>query len=144
MHWMWWFIGAIALGIVEIVTLDLTFAMLAIGAVAAGGAALAGVPLWGSAIVFAVVSALAFVLLRPYLVTMLGRKSPMIEMNSDALAGRGALALDDVTHTSGRIKLNGEVWTARTEGAALVIPEGSAVTVVAIAGATAIVAPEKE
>ncbi|WP_062213558.1 NfeD family protein [Demequina oxidasica] len=144
MQWLWWFVGAMALGIVEVFTLDLTFAMLAGGALAAGGVALFGVEWWVSAIVFAVVSALLFVLLRPYLITVLRIKSPLVEMNSNALVGREARTIDEVTETSGRVKLNGEVWSARTPDDAPVIPEGSEVTVVAISGATAIVAPEKE
>lgn len=144
MQSLWWFVGAMVFGIIEVITLDLTFAMLAGGALAAGGVALFGVPWWVSGIVFAVVSALLFVLLRPYLITVLGKKSPMINMNSDGLVGREARTLDDVTETSGRVKLNGEVWTARTQDGAAVIPEGSEVTVVAINGATAIVAPEEE
>ncbi|WP_430866896.1 NfeD family protein [Demequina aurantiaca] len=144
MQWLWWFVGAMTFGIIEIVTLDLTFAMLAIGALAAGGVAVVGAPWWLSALVFAVVSVAAFLTLRPYLVTVLGKKSPMIEMNSNALVGRGARTLDLITETGGRVKLNGEVWSARTQDDAPEISEGSEVTVVAISGATAIVAPEKE
>lgn len=144
MQWLWWFIGAMALGVLEIFTLDLTFAMLAAGALAGGGAALLGAPWWLAAIVFAVVSGLMFVLLRPHLLTMLGKKSPLIEMNSNALVGREARTLDQITEYAGRVKLNGEVWSARTRDDAPEIPEGSEVTVVAISGATAIVAPEEE
>jgi membrane protein implicated in regulation of membrane protease activity len=144
MQSLWWFIGAMALGILELITLDLTFAMLAIGALAGGGAALLGAEWWVSALVFAVVSGIAFLTLRPYLITFLRKKSPMIEMNSDALVGREARTIDDVTETAGRVKLNGEVWSARTVDDAPAISEGSEVTVVAIKGATAIVAPVKE
>lgn len=142
MQWLWWFVGAMVFGIIEIFTLDLTFAMLAGGALAAGGVSLLGAPWWLSAIVFAVVSALLFVLLRPYLVTVLRKRSPMVQMNSDALVGRTARTLDEVTDKNGRVKLNGEVWSARTQDDAAVIPEGTEVTVVTINGATAIVAPE--
>jgi len=144
MQWLWWFVGAMVLGTLEIFTLDLTFAMLAAGALAGGGVALMGADLWLSGLVFAVVSALMFLVLRPYLVTMLRKKSPMTDMNSDALVGRAARTLEEVTETGGRVKLNGEVWSARTQDNAPAISEGSEVTVVAISGATAIVAPEKE
>jgi len=144
MQSLWWFIGAMALGVIEIFTLDLTFAMLAAGALAAGGVALFGAPWWLSAFVFAVVSAVMFLLLRPYLITILGKKSPLIEMNSNALVGREARALGVITDITGRVKLNGEVWSARTMDDAPAIAEGSEVTVVAINGATAIVAPEEE
>lgn len=144
MQWLWWFIGAMGLGVAEIFTLDLTFAMLAAGALAGGGAALLGAPVWLAAIIFAVVSAVMFLVLRPYLVTILHKKSPLIEMNSNALVGKSARTLEAISETAGRVKLNGEVWTARIADDAAVISEGSEVTVVAIKGATAIVAPDEE
>ena len=144
MQSLWWFVGAMALGVLEMFTLDLTFAMLAAGALAGGGVALLGAPWWIAAIVFAVVSAVMFLALRPYLITVLGKKSPLVQMNSNSLVGREARAIDEITETAGRVNLNGEVWTARTEDDAPAIAEGSEVTVVAISGATAIVAPEKE
>jgi len=53
------------------------------------------------------------------------------------LVGRDAVALVPVTTRTGRIKLNGEVWSARTrEGE---VAEDAYATVVAIEGATAIV-----
>ena len=42
---------------------------------------------------------------------------------------------------SGRVKLVGEVWTARTDVPGLQIPEGTHVRVVRIDGATAVVEP---
>ena len=53
---LWWFIGAMLLGILEIFTLDLTFAMLAGGALAAGIVDFAGADLWVSIATFAIVS----------------------------------------------------------------------------------------
>lgn len=140
---MWWFIGAMALGIVEIFTLDLTFAMLAGGAIAGGTAALLGAPLWLSIVVACAVAALLLFSLRPYLLKSLRAKGELVETNTAALVGATARALDVVTETSGRVKLRGEVWSARTEDDAAQILEGTEVTVVAIRGATAIVAPEK-
>jgi membrane protein implicated in regulation of membrane protease activity len=132
------------LGIAEIFTLDLMLVMLAGGAVAGGVAALLGAPVWLSIIVFCVVSALLLFALRPYLLKALRSRGELIETNAAALVGKAARAIDDITEVSGRVKLVGEVWSARTVDDAPAIPEGSEVTVVAIKGATAIVAPEKE
>ncbi|MFV0287061.1 MAG: NfeD family protein [Demequina sp.] len=140
---MWWFIGAMALGIVEVFTLDLTFAMLAGGALAGGAAALLGAPLWLSIVIACLVAALLLFTLRPYLLKSLRAKGELIETNAVALIGAMARTLDEVTETRGRVKLSGEVWSARTEDDAPPIAEGIEVTVVAIRGATAIVAPEK-
>ncbi len=132
---LWWFVGAMLLGIAEIFTLDLTFAMLAGGALAGGVVALFGAPLWGSIATFAVVSAVLLFVLRPAL--MRHFKGGAIATGSAALVGRDAVALVPITTRTGRIKLNGEVWTARTrEGE---VAESAYATVVAIEGATAIV-----
>lgn len=132
---LWWFVGAMLLGIMEIFTLDLTFAMLAGGALAAGIVALMGWPLWASIATFAVVSAVLLFVLRPSL--MRHFKSEGMSTGSAALIGRDAVALVPVTTRTGRIKLNGEVWSARTrEGE---VAEDAYATVVAIEGATAIV-----
>jgi membrane protein implicated in regulation of membrane protease activity len=132
---LWWFVGAMLLGIAEIFTLDLTFAMLAGGALAAGLVAVLGAPLWGSIATFAIVSAILLFVLRPALLRHF--KGVGVSTGSAALVGRDAVALDPVTTRTGRIKLNGEVWTARTrEGE---VAESAYATVVAIEGATAIV-----
>ena len=141
---MWWFIGAMILGIVEVMTLELTLLMFAGGAIAAGAAALLGAEVWVSIVVFCVVSVLLIFAHRPYLQKFLRMRTRVVETNVAALVGRPAVALDDITGTSGRVKLSGEVWTARVGEGADAVPEGSEVTVVAIQGATAIVAAEKE
>ncbi|WP_228372680.1 NfeD family protein [Demequina maris] len=144
-QFLWWFIAAMILGAVEIFTLDLLFAMLAVGALAGGVAALLGAPWWLAMIIALVVASALIGLLRPFLLRSLrakGEGAP--QTNTAALVGRPARALDEVTETRGRVKLNGEVWTARTEDDAPAIPEGSEVRVLRIDGATAVVAPEKE
>lgn len=143
MQSIWWFVAAMLLGVIEIFTLDLMLIMLAGGALAAGVAALAGAPVWVSIMVFCLVSALLLFALRPYLLKSLRARGDVIETNAAGLVGRDARAIDEITEIAGRVKLAGEVWTARTVADAATIPEGSEVTVVAIKGATAIVAPEK-
>ena len=58
-----------------------------------------------------------------------------------ALVGRQGIAIDPVTSRTGRIKLNGEVWSAKTRSGE--VAEDAYVTVVAIEGATAIVEPKE-
>ncbi len=139
---MWWFIAALALGIAELATLDLTLLMFAGGALAGGLAALLGAPLWVSIVVFAVVSAVLLFAVRPFLLRSLRKKGPVAETNAAGLIGKEAYTLDEITERSGRVKLRGEVWIARTREDALAIPEGTEVVVIEIKGATAIVALE--
>lgn len=139
---LWWFVGAMALGIVEVFTLDLTFAMLAGGALAGGAAALLGLPWWVCVIIACAVAALLLFTLRPYLLKSIRAKGELIETNTAALVGVAGRTLDSVTEFAGRVKLGGEVWSARTRDDAPAIDEGTEVTVLEIRGATAIVAPQ--
>ena len=143
-QWVWWFSGAIVLGIVEMFTLDFLFLMLAGGAIAGGAAALMGAPWWLSLTVAAIASLVLLLALRPFLLRTFNLRKAGGSTNVDALAGREARTIDEVTETRGRVKLNGEVWSARTRDDAPPIPEGAEVVVVEIKGATAIVAPEEE
>ncbi|MDN4473104.1 NfeD family protein [Demequina zhanjiangensis] len=139
---LWWFIGALALGIAEIFTLDLTLLMFAGGAAAGGIAALLGAPLWVSIVVFAVVSSVLLFAVRPFLLRSLRKRGAVAETNSARLVGQEAFTLDEITERAGRVKLAGEVWSARTRDDAPTIPEGVEVNVLEIKGATAIVAAE--
>lgn len=145
MQSMWWFVAAAALGAVEIFTLDLTFLMLASGAVAGGIVALAGGPVWLAFLVALVVAAAMLAALRPWLLrSMRKRGVGLVETNMAAVVGTKGRSIDPISETSGRIKLRGEVWSARIEDDAETIDEGVEVVVIKIVGATAIVAPEKE
>ncbi|WNM23215.1 NfeD family protein [Demequina capsici] len=137
---LWWYIGALALGIAEIFTLDLTLLMFAGGALAGGVAAQLGAPLWLSIVVFAGVSSVLLFAVRPYLLRSLRKKGPVAETNAARLVGMEAFTLDEITERSGRVKLAGEVWTARTREDAPTIAEGVDAVVIEIKGATAIVA----
>jgi membrane protein implicated in regulation of membrane protease activity len=142
---LWWFVGAAVLGAIEIFTLDLTFLMLAGGAIAGGVVVLAGGPVVLAAVVALVVAALLMMALRPWLLrSMRKRGVDLVETNVQSIVGTKARTIDEITETSGRIKLRGEVWTARIVDDAAVIPEGAEVIVTKIVGATAIVVPEEE
>jgi membrane protein implicated in regulation of membrane protease activity len=140
--WVWWLIGAVALGVVEVVTLHLVFAMLAAGALAAAGvAAVAG---GGAGAVTAevllalavAVTGLAF--LRPVALRHL-KSTPELRTGTAALTGTDAVVLERVDPAGGRVKLAGEVWSARSYDGFSVFEPGAAVSVARIDGATALV-----
>ncbi|WP_324652726.1 NfeD family protein [Georgenia sp. H159] len=141
MAWLWWLGGALVLGVVEMLTVDLIFLMFAGGALAAGGVALLGAPFWAQLLTFAVVSTVLLVAVRPWALGYLKRSTPDSLTNIAAHVGRTAEVLMDVTDHAGRVKLVGEVWTARTAEPGTVLPVGTTVQVVRIDGATAVVAP---
>lgn len=137
--WLWWLIGAAALGIALVVTAMPELAMLAVGAIAAavvtgvfGGGAVAQVA------VFAVISTAGIAVVRP-IANRHRAQRPQLATGVDALKGRQAVVLERVDASGGRIKLAGEVWSARALDTARAYEVGQEVDVVDIEGATAIV-----
>lgn len=141
MQSMWWFLGALLLGIAEVFTLDLTLAMCAGGALAGGTVVLLGGPQWLAAVISVVVAGLLLFALRPWLLSALRARTPLVETNAAALVGKEAKTVTVVTEDRGRVKLNGEVWSARVVEDADEIAAGTEVVVVKISGATALVKP---
>ena len=139
MEWLWWWGAALLLVAIEVLSLDLVLLMFAGGAIAAGIAAAFGAPFELQLLLLAVVSALLLVSLRPWLLRYLRERVPLVETNSAAQLGRLALVVQDVDVHGGRVKLSGEVWSARTAQAGTRYDVGSEVRVVAIDGATAVV-----
>lgn len=134
-----WLISALVLAGAEALTGDMFLLMLGGGALAASVSSyLIGWPVWADGAVFLIVSVLLLVSVRPMLrrrLTPSGKPLTGIE----ALAGRPALVLDRVARDQGRVKLDGQVWTARPLNDVDVYEPGDPVTVVRIDGATAVV-----
>ena len=137
--WLVWLGAAILAGLLEILSLDFVLTMIAGGALAgAATAALGGsVPL--QVIVFAIVSTVLLVAVRPSLRRWAHRSTPYHPTNAEALVGREAETLTEVTTAGGQVKLAGEVWTARAAPGSLPLEPHSIAHVVAIDGATAVV-----
>ncbi len=123
--------------LVEIITADLLFASLAISALAATGAAALGADIAVQGLVFGVAAAISLLLLRPIALKHLRKQPANGATNTDALLGAEAVTLTEVTEFAGQVKLAGEVWSAKTEGAAIAAERKVLVT--AIRGATAII-----
>ena len=86
---------------------------------------------------FGIAAVLSLFILRPIALKNLKKRTPDFATNVDALVGVPALTISVVTDRSGQIKLNGEIWSARSQSGE--IAEDSKVQVVAIEGATAVV-----
>ena len=138
MAWGTWAIIAIVLLIVEMFTVDFTFLMLAGGALAATLASFFGAGIAVQIIAFVIVSAALLLFVRPLIKKHLNAKAMGGESNVYAMAGKRARALTDVNEASGRVKVGGEVWSARSESG--VIPAESEVVVVSVQGAHVVVA----
>lgn len=142
MSWVWWVIAAVGLGIVELLTVDLIFLMLALAALCAALASALGAPLIVQVAVFAVAAVVLLFLVRPWAKAHLARSTPNIHTNAMSLLGMNAVVTQALEGDDGRVRLDGEIWSARTATGAC-LPVGTAVTVTSIDGATAIVAPKE-
>ncbi|MEU9114228.1 NfeD family protein [Streptomyces sp. NPDC048483] len=136
---MWWLIAAVGLGIPLVVTAMPEFGMFAVGAVAGAVTAALGGGAVPQFLVFAAVSVALLAVVRPIAKRHRGQ-SPQLASGIDALKGRTATVLERIDTTGGgRIKLAGEVWSARALDSGQVYEPGRQVDVVEIEGATAVV-----
>jgi membrane protein implicated in regulation of membrane protease activity len=71
------------------------------------------------------------------------RQPPVLRTGTAALVGRSAIVIEEVTPLAGRVRIGGEVWSARSYDEAQVIPVGFTVDVFAIEGASALVHPRE-
>ncbi|GHA81300.1 membrane protein [Streptomyces termitum] len=136
--WVWWLIGAVGLGIPLVLTAMPEFGMFAVGAVAGAVTAALGFGVVAQVIVFVVVSVALIAVVRP-IAARHRAADPALATGIDALKGRQARVVERVDAEGGRIKLAGEIWSARALDATRTFEPGDEVDVVEIEGATAVV-----
>ena len=137
--WETWLMIAVALGVLELLSTDLILIMLAGGALLGMVVALAGAPV-ALQIFLALATAVGLLaLIRPNMVHRL-HAGPTLRTGAEALIGERGYVLEPMTHASpGRVKIGGEVWTAKPYDEDDQIEAGASVDVVSIKGATAYV-----
>lgn len=136
--WVWWLVAAVCLGIPLVITAMPELGMLSVGAVAGAVTAGLGFGVVAQVVVFAAVSVALIAVVRP-IAARHSAQRPQLATGVDALRGRQAVVLERVDGDGGRIKLAGEVWSARALDASRVFEPGEQVDVVEIDGATAVV-----
>ncbi|MGV9341889.1 NfeD family protein [Streptomyces sp. NPDC003688] len=136
--WVWWLVGAAALGIPLVITAMPEFGMFAVGAVAAAVVAGLGFGVVIQVLTFVVVSVALIAVVRPIALRH-DRQRPRLATGVDALKGKQAVVLERVDASGGRVKLAGEIWSARALDASRAYEVGQEVDVVDIEGATALV-----
>ncbi|MDT0571950.1 NfeD family protein [Streptomyces sp. DSM 3412] len=142
MPWFLWLLAAAALGAAEFFTLTLVFGLLAGAALVAAVVAGLGIGLLGQLVALGAGVVAGLFLIRPVALRHMAQQ-PLVREGSDALIGKRAEVMQEVTGTRGLIKLSGEEWSARALDESLVIPVGAFVDVMEIEGATAIVYPRE-
>lgn len=135
---MWWILAALVLFGIEMLSLDLIFLMLGVGSLSAAVAAAVGAPVVWQALVGAVVALLLIFLVRPIAVRHL-HPSEEIRTGTAALIGAQGLVVERIDAHDGRVRLAGEVWSARALDPVRSFEPGDTVEVSRIEGATALV-----
>ena len=113
----YWLIAAIILVIIEILTAGFGALCFAIGALASALTGYLGGSFSWQLAVFAVVSLLAFLFVRPFVLKFIERKNSDCKTNADALIGRKAVVTEEVSADGqhGRVKVDGDEWRAVPE-----------------------------
>ena len=136
--WVIWVIVAAVLAAGEVLTLGFLLAPVALAALLAALVALVGggVALQLAAFIVGSLASLAFI--RPIARAHLHAPA-RLRTGASALEGARAIVLDRVDADGGRVKIGGEVWTARAFAEHQVMEPGTRVEVAKIEGATALV-----
>ncbi len=136
-----WLAVALAFGVAEMLTLAFYGVFLVVGALAAGAAAVVGVPPVGQVIVFCLVSVVGVVAARPPLMRYLKRGHPgEVKSGAQAMIGLEALVVDEIggAHDPGHVRVAGENWPAISADGNR-IAEGSTVRINSLRQATLVV-----
>jgi membrane protein implicated in regulation of membrane protease activity len=138
--WVIWILVAVAFGIGEVLTTTFVLAPFSVGALVAALVAAIGGGAVGSWLTFIVVSLLTLWVVRPIARAHM-RTPAQLRTGTAALIGRRAIVLERIANDEGVgcVRIDGEVWTARAYVEDQVIEAGTAVQVIEIRGATALV-----
>jgi membrane protein implicated in regulation of membrane protease activity len=140
--WVVWVVVACVFGLGELHATSFYLAPFAAGALLAAIVGLLGVGVAVTGGVFVVGSGVAFAALRP-VARRHRRLPPAMRTGAAALVGRRAVVLERIANDEGVgcVKIDGEVWTARSYDDDQILEPGQRVDVVEIRGATAMVMP---
>ncbi|WP_049559930.1 NfeD family protein [Nonomuraea sp. SBT364] len=141
-EWIIWIILAVVLGVAEIFTLTAALGLLGVASLLTAAGAALGLPVPLQLLLFALSSAAGLVVIRPIAKRHI-REPQLRRFGVEALVGKPAYVVSEVTGRDGRIRLAGEEWSARAYDETLVIPTGATVDVIEIEGATALVYPRE-
>ena len=136
--WVVWAIIAAALAAGEAATAAMVLGPLAVAAAAAAIVAAVGAGVLIQVLAFIGGSVAALLVLRPIARRHISMP-PHLRSGSAALVGAPATVLERVDASGGRVKIGGEVWTARCYDEERVYEPGARVEVLKIDGATALV-----
>ncbi|MGH3835550.1 MAG: NfeD family protein [Pseudonocardiaceae bacterium] len=132
-----WLVAGVLLVVAEVLSGDFVLIMLGAGALVAAAVAALGGAAWLEVAAFAGASLALITLARPVLKRRLN--TARVPTNVEALVGDKAVVVSRVDANGGKVKLRGELWSARAFYETEVLEPGQEVTVIKISGATAVV-----
>lgn len=139
--WAGWGVLAAGLAALELLTLDFTLLMLAIGAAAGGATALIFPGMWWLQVIVAIVASfMSLAILRPTLLEKI-RNEPGYRSSTDSLLGTNGVATTQITGTTGEVKVDGQLWAARSFDPTVRILEGQDIEIYDRDGVTLLVYP---
>ena len=140
---MIWLVLLVAFILIEIATVGLLTIWFAGGAAVAFVAALLGANVIVQAVLFFIVSVLLLVFTRPFAARYINRGH--VSTNVEAIPGKTAVVIEEISNLNGtgRVRLDGNEWMARTEEEDQVIEKEELVHVLRVSGAKLIVAEKK-
>ena len=140
--WQIWLIIAGLFFIGEIITVGFLVFWFGVGAIVAMIVSLFTSNIIIQTAAFVISSTILLFVTKPFVKKFVDIKPT--NTNVFSIIGKKALVIKEINsvHSSGQIKINGEVWSAETENDEI-IPEGSEVEIMRIKGVKAIVKPIK-
>ena len=144
MQTMYWLVPFVILLIIEILTMGLTTIWFAGGALIAFVAGVLGFGTIVQMIVFVVVSVILLIVTRPIAVKYFNKERQ--KTNAESLIGQQALVLEDIDtlQSKGRVEINGQEWSAKTDEPDGRIEKNTVVVIDGIQGVKLIVRASEE
>ncbi len=139
-NWLVWLVAGILLIVAEIVTPGFVLACFSLGCFAAAIIAALDFSFTVQLIVFSATTFIVFLSIRPFAFKFRSRHEQEVRTNLERLVGLSAIALQEIGDLQGEVKLEGEVWTSRSENGQ-VFPAGTKVRVLRVEGNKLIVGP---
>lgn len=136
-----WTLLGVVLVIAEVFTTTLLLINLAVGAFVAAGAAALGAPVVVQVLAFTGGSVASLLAMRP----LMRRRQAALDSSGspavgvEALEGSDAEVLEQVDSNGGLVKIDGELWRARSYDGTQVFVPGERVRVIEVKGVTALV-----
>lgn len=135
---IFWLLIAIALTVVEALTVQLVAIWFALGSLAAIVPAMLRMPMWVQLLVFALIAGLSMACTRPFVKRFLNTRKE--RTNADRVVGETGIVLEEINNlaSTGRATVMGLDWTARSADGST-IPAGAYVVAQAIDGVKLVV-----